>query len=373
MAKLQHLGIPDGGPLACVATAALPSLVVSCAWFGIFFLIHLRTHNAGWIDVAWASDLPVLALLHLLFIGRITLDRLLLTFMVVLWGLRIAAYVASRSVYGKSEERRYVWLRNAWRNSRNLGVSGPFMPQWLNFQKDEITFALMFLGQALLNAFVLSAPTLLAGCAPNATASARIKRSDGAVVSALQLLGFALWLAGFAGEIAADRQLAAFLARRNEQDAAVAQIGSRSQQSVGESSCESEAAPMPPDRTATVNAGSAAATSRTCRDGLWSYSRHPNYFFEFVTWCGYGLYTLGYGFPSVLAGILSLYPGYRFATMVACIACPAVMLYLLLHVTGVDLAERLSLQSRPEEYKQYQSEVSKFVPWPGTPPRILLQ
>lgn len=46
-------------------------------------------------------------------------------------------------------------------------------------------------------------------------------------------------------------------------------------------------------------------------------------------------------------------------------ACPAVMHYLLQHVTGIDLAERLSLASRGDDYRGYQSQVSRFMPMPS--------
>lgn len=46
-------------------------------------------------------------------------------------------------------------------------------------------------------------------------------------------------------------------------------------------------------------------------------------------------------------------------------ACPAAMYYLLQHITGIDLAERLSVQSRGDEYRSYQATTSRFMLWPG--------
>ena len=84
---------------------------------------------------------------------------------------------------------------------------------------------------------------------------------------------------------------------------------------------------------------------KTCQVGLWQYSRHPNYFFESLVWIGYFVFALGspWGWVSVF--------------------CPILMLYFLLKVSGVPLAEEQSLLSRGEEYRQYQRTTSVFVPW----------
>jgi steroid 5-alpha reductase family enzyme len=85
---------------------------------------------------------------------------------------------------------------------------------------------------------------------------------------------------------------------------------------------------------------------RTCRIGLWRYSRHPNYFFEWLIWVSYALFAL----PA---------PGGPLA-----LACPAVMLYLLFKVTGIPATEAQALRTRGEDYRRYQETTSVFVPWP---------
>lgn len=86
---------------------------------------------------------------------------------------------------------------------------------------------------------------------------------------------------------------------------------------------------------------------KTCDIGLWKYSRHPNYFFEFMIWVGVCVYALGspLGWVSLIS--------------------PAVMYYLLMYVSGVPLAEEQSLLSRGEEYRKYQQSTSIFVPLPN--------
>lgn len=84
---------------------------------------------------------------------------------------------------------------------------------------------------------------------------------------------------------------------------------------------------------------------KTCRIGLWRYSRHPNYFFEWLHWWTYVV--LGLGLPF---GWLSLIG-------------PALMLFLILKVTGIPPTEARALVSRGEDYRQYQRTTSAFVPW----------
>lgn len=83
----------------------------------------------------------------------------------------------------------------------------------------------------------------------------------------------------------------------------------------------------------------------TCREGLWQYSRHPNYFFEWLHWCAY--------IPLATGSLLWWAP----------ISVSAALLYLLLFVTGIPPTEAQALASRGEDYRDYQRTTSKFVPW----------
>ncbi len=82
----------------------------------------------------------------------------------------------------------------------------------------------------------------------------------------------------------------------------------------------------------------------TCRIGLWRYSRHPNYFFEWMHWWTYALLSIGYS-----AGWWSL-------------LTPLLMLYFLVKVTGLPETERHAASSR-SDYADYQKTVSPFIPW----------
>ncbi len=115
-------------------------------------------------------------------------------------------------------------------------------------------------------------------------------------------IGVAAWAVGNAGTIVADRQLARW-------------------------------------RADPANAG------KTAQGGLWSWSRHPNYFFEWVNWCGNAL-------------VATTAPWGWIAWIV-----PAGLLFLLFRVTGIPATERQALRSRPD-YAEYQRTTSAFVPLP---------
>jgi len=120
--------------------------------------------------------------------------------------------------------------------------------------------------------------------------------------------GAAIWTVAFAGETAADAQLNAF-------------------------------------KLNPVNKG------KTCRAGLWTYSRHPNYFFEWLIWVAYAICAIPA--PWGWFGLVS----------------PALMLFFLFRVTGIPATEAQALRSRGEEYRRYQETTSAFVPWFPKKPR----
>lgn len=88
-------------------------------------------------------------------------------------------------------------------------------------------------------------------------------------------------------------------------------------------------------------------TGKVCDAGLWRYSRHPNYFFEWLIWVAYFLF--GCASPWGCIGILS----------------PACILYLLLRVTGIPATEEQSVRSKGDAYRRYQEQTSPFVPLPN--------
>lgn len=118
----------------------------------------------------------------------------------------------------------------------------------------------------------------------------------------LEIAGAALWLIAISGEALADAQLAAF--KRDP-----------------------------------------ANKGRVCDVGLWRFSRHPNYFSEWLIWVAYFVFALA----SPLGWLA--------------IVGPAGILFLLLRVTGIPMAEAQSLRSKGDAYRRYQQTTNAFVPW----------
>ncbi|HET7535122.1 MAG TPA: DUF1295 domain-containing protein [Candidatus Didemnitutus sp.] len=94
-----------------------------------------------------------------------------------------------------------------------------------------------------------------------------------------------------------------------------------------------------------------ARRGQVCDVGLWRWSRHPNYFFEWLVWVAFALFAL----PAP-HGWLAL-------------GSPVLMLHFLLRVTGIPYTEAQLLRSKGDAYRRYQQRTSAFFPWlPARPP-----
>ena len=186
-------------------------------------------------------------------------------------------------------------LRLGWHLAKRI-IGEPEEGRYQQLRKEwgkrgnlNLKFLAFFEFQAALNAF-LTLPMLI------------VSYNRTPAIQPLEMLGIALFVIGIVGESTADAQLAAF--KRNP-----------------------------------ANQGG------VCDVGLWHYSRHPNYFFEWLIWIAYAVFAL-----ASPHGWIAL-------------AMPVLMLHFLINVTGVRATEEQALRTKGERYRAYQSRTSSFIPW----------
>ena len=102
------------------------------------------------------------------------------------------------------------------------------------------------------------------------------------------------------------------------------------------------------DRQLSAHRNNPTNKGKTCRSGLWRYSRHPNYFFEWLFWVGLAVLGLS---------------GFDWRTALVLVA-PVSIYWLLVHVSGIPPLERHMVESRGEAFRAYQRRVSAFFPRP---------
>lgn len=218
----------------------------------------------------------------------------------VLWAAGVGGSAAALAISGNGGGWTRVTLgglgglwgvrltSHLWGRIRVGPEDGRYQNLRAHWNGDQWKFFLFFQFQAVL--IVLFALPFLA-VARNASAP-----------SAWLAAGVAIWLVSVLGEALADRQLARYRA-------------------------------------------DPAHNGHTCRDGLWGYSRHPNYFFEWTHWFAYPC--LAHGSP--LAWLA--WSG------------PLVMYVFLRWVSGIPYTETQALRSRGDDYRAYQRSTSMLIPW----------
>ncbi|MFT4120956.1 DUF1295 domain-containing protein [Bradyrhizobium sp.] len=97
-----------------------------------------------------------------------------------------------------------------------------------------------------------------------------------------------------------------------------------------------------------------ADKAKVCDAGLWRWSRHPNYFFEWLGWLAY---------PVLAIDLAGNNPWGYFA-----LGAPLCMYWLLVHVSGIPPLEEHMLAARGEAFRRYQMSTNVFFPGPPKAP-----
>ncbi|MBD3403783.1 DUF1295 domain-containing protein [candidate division GN15 bacterium] len=244
--------------------------LVVLGYMTLVWIVSVIKVDTSIVDIFWGLGFVVLAVFYFWQTdGAVTRSTLIAT-LVVIWGLRLSIYIAVRN-HGTGEDPRYA----KWREQ--AGKSW-----WLR------SFFTVFLLQGALM-WIISLPLLTAQY---------YNRPEH--ITALDIIGVVLWLAGFLFEAVGDWQLYRF-----KQDPA--------------------------------NKG------KVFDQGLWRYTRHPNYFGEFLIWWGYFAISVAAG-PVYVA------------------ISPILMSVLVMKVSGVTLLEN-SLSDSKSGYREYQRRTNAFFPW----------
>ncbi len=162
------------------------------------------------------------------------------------------------------------------------------------------------LAQGLANASFLALPALIIASNPDPN------------ISIFEIIGLILWALAFFIEATADAQKLSFLRKMSAQ-------GKKNQ---------------------------------VCNVGLWQYSRHPNYFAEWMVWNALVIAAI----PSWLALQSSEHMAIWILLGVGLLFVSRVMYLSLVYLTGAVPSEYYSLKKRPD-YKNYQEQVNMFFPW----------
>ncbi|MBX2861281.1 MAG: DUF1295 domain-containing protein [Vampirovibrio sp.] len=262
--------------------------LVGLAYVGLFLLfavtwgVSYRIKNAGIVDVVWAIGFSVLMIFYGVLPQGYLPRTLLFGSLVVLASLRLTWYLGNRFLHEYPvEDGRYNSFRVAFEEQGGSGKKGELHAEWMMFWLFQLQGLLMT---------ILSVP--FAMIALNQTPELYL----------IEWLAAGVWLVGFTGEAIADDQLRRF-------------------------------------KTDPANKG------KVCDTGLWGYSRHPNYFFQWLMWVAYFVFAL-----ATPNGWMTLY-------------VPLIMLYFLTQVTGIKATEEQTLKTRGEAYRRYQQTTSAFIPW----------
>lgn len=248
----------------------LENLALIMAVMGLAWGVSVARRDASIADVLWGMGFVLVAWVTFIQADGYWARKVLIVLAVTCWGIRLSLHIGHRN-RGKGEDRRYGAMRDH-HGDRFWWVS---------------LFTVFGVQGMLL--WVISLPVQ----------AGQISTSPHGLV-VWDLLGSAVWLAGFLIEAMADRQLARFKANP-------------------------------------------ANDSKVMRSGLWACSRHPNYFGESLVW--WGIFLMAAADPRNLWTVVG----------------PVTILFLLLKVSGVTLTEKTIEERRPE-YGDYVKTTNAFFP-----------
>ena len=244
------------------------NLLVIFIFMNLFFVLSLKFKRNDIVDSAWGLGFIVVALYNLFASGDFQRTKIILTTLVILWGIRLITYITLRN-WGKTEDFRYKEWREQWGKKAILR-----------------SYLQVFLLQGLFMFLVSTSVNLY-------------NRFDGGVIL-VSFIGLIIWVIGFYFETVGDIEM--YLFKRNKDN-----------------------------------------KGKIMDQGLWRYTRHPNYFGEVTQWWGIWILTLG--------------STYWYLGLIG----PLTISFLILKVSGIPMLEKKYEGNK--EFEEYKRKTSAFFPW----------
>ena len=254
-----------------------------------------KTGRMSYVDIGWPWGVALIGLITYCQINTITLSKTLV----------ITAYILIGSRMGLGALK--MW---------SMGLLKKEFPRyeyqkirWEKSNKTNISLAMQVeaLSQGLANASFLAIPIFLISASPLTQ------------LSTIEIIGFAIFILSIVLETVADYQKLSFLKEMKRQN----------------------------------------KQNMVCDVGLWKYTRHPNYFAEWMVWNGLIIASI----PSFISLFDSETLWLWIMIGVALLYTSRIMYITLVYLTGAVPSEHYSAQKRPA-YKSYQQSTNIFFPGP---------
>ena len=254
-----------------------------------------KTGRMSYVDIGWPWGVALIGLISYCQINTITLSKTLVITAYILIGSRMGLGALKMWSMGllKKEFPRYEYQKIRWEKSNKTNIS--------------LAMQVEALSQGLANASFLAIPIFLISVSPSTQ------------LSALEIIGFTIFILSIVFETIADYQKLKFLKEMKRQN----------------------------------------KKNMVCDIGLWKYTRHPNYFAEWMVWNGLIIASI----PSYISLFDSEALWLWIMIGIALLYTSRIMYITLVYLTGAVPSEYYSAQKRPG-YKTYQQSTNIFFPGP---------
>ena len=254
-----------------------------------------KTGRMSYVDIGWPWGVALIGLITYCQINTITLSKTLIITAYILIGSRMGLGALKMWSMGllKKEFPRYEFQKIRWEKSNKTNTG--------------LAMQVEALSQGLANASFLAIPIFLISVSPSTQ------------LSALEIIGFTIFILSIVFETIADYQKLKFLKEMKRQN----------------------------------------KKNMVCDIGLWKYTRHPNYFAEWMVWNGLIIASI----PSYISLFDSEALWLWIMIGVTLLYTSRIMYVTLVYLTGAIPSEYYSAQKRPA-YKAYQQSTNIFFPGP---------